>query len=201
MTIIIILGVCLTLILIGWLYGFIKKHFGKNAPPKVKKEKVKKVAQEKSKPAFMHTTYKVSSTFMLRKELLFWKYLNTFLPKEYIVVPKVEIGNLIDVEGDKSTYNRIAQKTIDYVIFNEKTMYPALILDIYDKTYNDLRLEEQDPYITEIINKMGLKFVEILVSSDFDRDKTRELILTKLGLVKQEEEEKNNENKMKVDKL
>ena len=139
---------------------------------------------------------------MARKELLFWKYLNTILPREYIVVPKVAVNDLIEVEGDKSTYDRIASKTIDYVIFIEKTMYPALILDIYDKTYNDLKLEEQDPYITEVLTKMNLKVVEILVSSDFDREQTKEYIYSKLGLNnKGERPEEKKENTVKVDKL
>ena len=140
--------------------------------------------------------------YMARKELLFWKYLNTILPREYIVVPKVAVNDLIEVEGDKSTYDRIASKTIDYVIFIEKTMYPALILDIYDKTYNDLKLEEQDPYITEVLTKMNLKVVEILVSSDFDREQTKEYIYSKLGLNnKGERPEEKKENTVKVDKL
>ncbi len=198
MELMIILGVCLGVLFLGWLYTFIKKH-KKDGPPKDKKVKVKRLKQGKEQPAFMQSTYKVNNVFMQRKEVLFWKYLNTILPKEYIVVPKVEVGNLVEVEGDKSVYNRIATKTMDYVIFNEKTMYPALILDIYDKTYNDLRLEEQDPYVTEIINKLGIKMMEILVSSDFDRDKTKNLILEKLGAISAERKEK--ESTIVVDKL
>ena len=194
----IVLGLCIVALLAGWLYTFVKKHI-KNGPPKEKKVKVKTFKKEKVQPSFMQSTYKINNNFMLRKEVLFWKYLNTILPKEYIVVPKVEVGNLVEVEGDKTLLNRIATKTIDYVIFNEKTMYPVLILDIYDKTYNDLKLEEQDPYITEVINKLGLKYLEILVSSDFDRDKTRNLILEKLGTISNEA--KANEHKMIVDKL
>ena len=192
MVVVIIIGVCLVALFLGWLYKFIKKHSSSSKPKKAKTIKIKKEDQ----PIFNQSKYKVNQTYMIRKELLFWKYLNTILPREYIVVPKVAVNDLIEVEGDKSTYERISSKTIDYVIFIEKTMYPALVLDIYDKTYNDLKLQEQDPYVTEVLTRMNLNFVEILVSSDFDREKTKELIFEKLGIKTQ-----NQEEKMVVDKL
>ena len=194
----IIIGICLVALFFYWLYKFIQKHSKSSSKPP--KEKVKRLKKEQQ-PVFNQSRYKVSQTYMIRKELLFWKYLNTILPREYIVVPKVAVNDLIEVEGDKSTYERISSKTIDYVIFNEKTMYPALVLDIYDKTYNDLKLEEQDPYITEVLKKMNLNFVEILVSTDFDREKTKELIFEKLGIKVQNDKQENNQEKQVVDKL
>ena len=196
----IIIAVCAVALFLGWLYKFIKKH-SDPATAKPKKPKEKKQKKE-DQPLFNQSKYKINQSYMIRKELLFWKYLNTILPREYIAVPKVAVNDLLEVEGDKSTYDRIASKTIDFVIFIEKTMYPALVIDIYDKTYNDLKLQEQDPYITEVLTKMKLNFVEILVSSDFDREQTKEYIYSKLGLNnKGEKPEEKKQSTMVVDKL
>ncbi len=182
MEIIIILSCCVGALAIFYLVKFISNQLKK--PKKPKKEKTKK---RKSKIAPQETIVKnvhltVKSPYMMRKEVLFWKYLNLILPKQYIVVPKVSLVDLFIPDGDKSIFRLIADKTLDYVIFNEQNMSVALVIDIYDKSYSDEQLEEQDPFLLEILSKLNIKVLSLMVASDFDRDLAKDKILSALGI-------------------
>ncbi len=181
MTIIIIVGICLFLMLFGWLVKFIQQK-KKTSIPKVKKVKEKKVKHKKQETTVKNVHLTLQESFMIRKELLFWKYLNSILPRRFVVVPKVALNTLVVPDGDKTIFNLIADKSLDFVVFNEQNMRPILVIDIYDKSFNDENLEEQDPFLVEILGKLNLKVLHILVANDFDREETKKTIFKTLNI-------------------
>lgn len=174
--------VACALLLLGafYTYKFIKKE--KSKPHKPKKEKVRKSKIAPKEAVVKNVHLRVKSPYMLRKEVLFWKYLNLILPKQYVVVPKVSLVDLFIPDGDKSIFRLIADKTLDYVIFHEANMTVALVLDIYDKSYGDEQLDEQDPFLLDILAKLNIKVTSIFVSNDFDRESCKKQIYSALGL-------------------
>lgn len=192
----IIIGCALILLGAFYVVKFINKEKGKPHKPKKEKVKKSKIAKDETVVKNVHLT--VKSPYMLRKEVLFWKYLNLILPKQYIVVPKVSLVDLFIPDGDKSIFRLIADKTLDYVIFNEQNMNIALVLDIYDKSYGDEKLDEQDPFLLEILAKLNIKVASIFVSNDFDREKCKNQIYSALGLYtgsQTNDKEQNNDIK------
>ncbi len=181
MAIIIIVGVCFALMILGWLFKFIKNK-KKTSLPKVKKIKEKKVKHKKQETTVKNVHLVVQETFMVRKELLFWKYLNSILPRRFVAVPKVALNTLVVPDGDKTIFNLVADKSLDFVVFGEQSMHPVLVIDIYDKSFNDENLEEQDPFLVEILNKLNLKVLHILVANDFDREETKKIIFKALNI-------------------
>lgn len=192
MVIWIIIGVAVLLLALFYLVKFINIQRAKPHKPKKEKVKKSKIAPKETTIKNVHLT--VKSPYMIRKEILFWKYLNLILPKQYICVPKVSIVDLLRPDGDKSIFRLIADKTLDYVIFNENNMSVALVLDIYDKSYGDEMLDEQDPFLHEILSKLGINVISIFVSSDFDRDKCKEKIYSALN-INVTQNTQNTENK------
>ncbi len=181
MAIVIIILVCLILMFLGWLFKFIKNK-KKTSIPKIKKVKEKKVKQKKQETTIKNVHLTVQDTFMVRKELLFWKYLNSILPRRFVAVPKVALNTLVVPDGDKTIFNLVADKSLDFVIFSEQNMHPVLVIDIFDKSFNDENLEEQDPFLVEILSKLNLKVLHILVANDFDREEAKKAIFKALNI-------------------
>ena len=125
---------------------------------------------------------------MYRKELLFWKYLNSILPRTYIALPKVALVSIINPDGDKNLYNEVFDRTLDIVIFDEQQMRPVLAIDIYDNTYNDDKIEISDPKLFAVISKLGLKLQTILLKLDFDREEVKKQIYKQLNIQLEKED-------------
>lgn len=180
---IIIVGI---LCLIGLFYWFFKKKLGLSLKLKLKtKPKQKKEKPQKEKPqkyTLKNFNLTLNQKFMYRRDLLFWKFLNTILPRTFVVVPKVAICTLIDPNGDKNLYNDLSGKTVDFVVFDEQDMRPILVVDLYDKSFNDDRLDEDDPQLYAVVTKLGLSVVHILMKAEFDRDAVKKQIYEKLNI-------------------
>lgn len=180
MAIIIIVSLCLILMIMYFFYNLIKNKKKSSVKVKNKQKKPKKRKQETTVKN-VHLT--LQETFMIRKELLFWKYLNYILPKKFIAIPKISLNTLVVPDGDKTIFNLISDKFLDFVVFLEQTMHPVLVIDIYDKSFNDEKLDEQDPFLVEVLSKLNLKVIHILVSNNFDREKTKSEIFEALNIL------------------
>ena len=178
MVIVIVVIVCGVLLLGGWLYKKYKTHKKNHIPkPKIKKQKKKKQTAE-----VKNVSLTVITPFMERKEILFWKYLNMILPKGMVAVPKVGLNTLVMPDGDRNIFNLVSDKALDFVIFLEEDMSVKLVIDIYDNSFNDRGLSEQDPYLVDILSKLKIKVLQVLVANDFDKQKTRKDIYKALEI-------------------
>ena len=181
MIIIIIISVCIVVLLLGFLYKYYKK-FKDNQLPKLKEKKVKKTKKKSKIVTVKNVNLTLVENFMVRKEVLFWKYLNSILPRNFLAIPRVALNSLVLPDGDKTIYNLVVDKTLDFVIFEEKDMHPVLVIDIYDKSYNDEKLDEQDPYLIDILKKLEIKVLQILVSNNFNKDEAKQQIFKELNI-------------------
>lgn len=184
-TLLIIIIVAAVFCVIGFLYWFFKEKLGislKSTKPKKQKKQKQKQPEKKSLYEIKQFNLVLTDKFMYRKELLFWKYLNSILPRTFIVVPKVAIPALVNPDGDKNLYNDVVDKTLDMVIFDEQNMRPLLAIDIYDNSYNDDRMDEQDPKLYAIVTKLGLQVVHVLMKVDFDKEEIKRQIYQKLNI-------------------
>ena len=182
---IIVIIVAAVICVISFLYWLFKKKLGVAIKlPKIKKEKKPKQKQPERKSLYEIKNFNLVLTdkFMYRKELLLWKYLNSILPRTFIVVPKVAIPALVNPDGDKNLYNDVIDKTIDLVVFDEQNMRPLLAIDIFDNTYGDERMDEQDPKLYAIITKLGLKIIHVHMKIDFNKEEIKRQVYKELNV-------------------
>lgn len=186
MEIVIVVFVLAGLIAVFLLGKFFYKKFSSSSTPKVKvaKEKKKKPVKEKSKKEQprKNTHLVVVEKYMFRREVLFWKFLNSILPRTVIVCPKVAVTSIVMPDGDKKFYNELMDKTVDYVVFDEQTMSPMLIIDIYDSTYDDAPLEERDPKVYESLESVRLKILSLKIQTYFDKEEIKTKIFKALNI-------------------
>lgn len=179
-TILVTLGV----ILLYYIIKFLRK---KN----LFKIKIKAKKEKKIKENIEIGSLKVVDKYMLRREVKILVILNQFLPKEYLALPKVAIGNLILPQGNKNLYNKIKDSFIDFVVFEEKTMNPVLIVDIYDSSFEDELIKDKNPELYAILKSLGLPILEFAVRGEIDTTGLKRKLFDILNLTKQEENLKN----------
>lgn len=177
---------------IAFLYWLFKKKLGVAIKlPKHKKEKKPKQKQPEKKSLYEIKKFNLELTdkFMYRKELLLWRYMISILPRTFIVIPKVSIPSIVNPNGDKNLYNDVIDKTLDLVVFDEQNMRPLLAIDIFDNTYGDERMDEQDPKLYAIISKLGLKMVHVHMKLDFNKEEIKRQVYKELNIQLNEKDE------------
>lgn len=176
-----LIAVILMAIYLGYkLYKKTVKSNLKIKKVKVKKQKIKAELDLGVKDVNLA----IIDKFMFRRDVIFWKYLNMILPKTRIACPKVCFAAILTPTGDKNTYNYLLDKFADFVIFDEQTMRPVLVIDLYDKTYIDDRLIDIHPLVHEVLKQIKLPLLEVHMSNDFDREQVKNKIFEALGIGK-----------------
>ncbi|MGN1162613.1 MAG: DUF2726 domain-containing protein [Christensenellales bacterium] len=140
---------------------------------------------------FIHLELKPK--YMVRKQLKFYYLLHKILPKEYIAFPNVGVDNLCAPLGNRVEYNKILSKYVDFVIFEEATMKPLLVIDVYDMSYGDESISEFEPDVVKALEAIHLPLVQFMIKDEYDETEIKKKIMDTLEPPKSEkEEEKKN---------
>lgn len=138
-----------------------------------KKERSEKKAKANLDKDLSHIEMAVKEKYMYRKEIEFYYFLQSILKSDKVVFPKVGLDQILIPTGNKIAYNNISSKYVDFVIFDEKTMRPILILDVYDNSFNDEILDEQDPIVKKILDQVDIPLISVLIKGQYDKEKIR----------------------------
>ena len=133
-------------------------------------------------------TLEIKEKFMFQIEIKVLEILNSIDSQKYLALPKVCIGSMILPKGSKNVYNLLSSKVLDYVIFDRQTMKPILVVDIFDNTFNDEALAEQDPNLTKILADLKLPVVSIMVKNTVNEQKFKQEVTKYLPKEEKEEE-------------
>lgn len=142
---------------------------------KVPSEEIKLKDADKS-------TIIVKEKYMYRQEVKMLRILNEILSANYITLPKVSLGALLLPYGSKVVYNRLSNMVVDFVVFEEATMKPLLIVDIFDNSFNDESLLEQEPILTEILESIKLPCCSYQLKGEVNKEELKNLIYKELNL-------------------
>lgn len=165
------------------LYFLIKFLIKKNVfkfVPKIKSKKEKNVVK--------NDTIKLVDKYMYRREVKVLVALNQVLPRSYISLPKVSVGKITEPEGLKVVYNTYKDYFVDFVVFEESTMKPLLVVDVYDNSFDDELLKEKYPQLIELFKSMGLPVLEVAVRNEVDLPVLKEKLFAILKIEQKQSE-------------
>lgn len=169
------------LILLIWLAFSFKKGAKKKTEPGKPVEI--KTDQKKKTNEYHPETVGIVEKYMYRKEMKMLRFLNECLPSKYITLPKVNLGNLLEPRGaSKTTYNYIKDYFVDFVVFEETSMKPLLIVDLYDNSFEDELLKDRAPELVKLLEKIGLKVLSFAYRNNLETDKIKEELYKNLNI-------------------
>lgn len=134
----------------------------------LKFEKKPKQKKAKQKTLYNPGTVTLVDKYMYRREVKALIALNRVLPKQYIALPKVGVANLVRPEGTRNLFNTVKDYFVDFVIFEEATMKPLLVVDVYDNSFEDELLKHRHPDLIEVFDSLKLNYIEIAVRGEID---------------------------------
>lgn len=132
----------------------------------------------------------VKDKFMFQIELKILSAINEGAAPDFIAFPKVNLGSILAPNGSKVAYNSLADKVVDFVIFEKQTMRPVLIVDAFDNSFADESLAEQDPQLSQLLNDLKLTVFQVYIKGNFDAKSFASQIKDKLYPVVDKQQEK-----------
>lgn len=124
---------------------------------------------------FIHLELK--QKYMVRKQLKFYYLLHKILPKEFIAFPNVGVDNLCAPLGNRIEYNKIMSKYVDFVVFEEATMKPLLVIDVFDMSYGDESISEFEPDVIKALEAIKLPLVQFMIKDEYNEQDIKKKIM------------------------
>ena len=191
----IFLALILFIVILMFVLKISKKFKPKNRIKKEKKPKIKKakIITNNNAVEVQGSYVDLVDKFLFRKEVKLLVLISKILPKGYVIFPKISLGSILEPVGRKNLFISVQNKILDFVIFEESTMKPALAVDVYDGTIGDEQLNQTDDIAIQALNSANLPLVSFKVKTDYTEEEIKTPIYDALGLNKEKEEEKGEE--------
>lgn len=200
MNAIVILSVIVLIFALGGFAYAIIKHKNKNIKKnksinkiKIKSKSEKTLKNKNGKLETKGSYCDVVDKYLFRKEVKLFVLINKILPPGYIAFPKVGVDKILEPIGSHALFNSIKGEYVDLVIFEQETMKPRIVIDIYDGSIGDEQLDVETPQVIEALKSAELPIVSVKVKSDYDIEEIKTPIFKILFPEEAKESDKNIE--------
>lgn len=118
----------------------------------------------KSKKQIENNAYELKK-IMTNWEISTLNEMINYAPKEWIICPQVRLADILTInyKTSKEKYtklNKVASKSIDFVIVNESGL-PVLAIECDDKSHNKKDRIKRDGFVNNIFETIGVKLIRV----------------------------------------
>ena len=134
---------------------------------------------------------KFKDKYLNDNEFYFYTFVKDHLDKEYFILPKVGVDNLVvPINNNLNQYNSVKSKYLDFVVFDAKNQKPLFVIDLVEHGVGST-----NPYFDKDVSK-ALEMVGIKVlTKTAERYYVWEVLKQELEkYIPKKEEEKEKEN-------
>lgn len=119
--------------------------------------------------------YKLKGPYLLSAgEKTFFDVLQQSIAPDLYICPKVRVADLIEVNGTKndktywSSFNKISQKHVDFVLCNRADFAPRLVIELDGGSHNLARRSQRDAFVNEVFHQVGILVLHVPVQSTYE---------------------------------
>ena len=115
--------------------------------------------------------YRLRDDFLSPAELSFFRVLAPLLGAEYLLQSKVRLADLFFVarpNENKSAFNRIAQRHVDFVVCEAGTLRPRLGIELDDASHNRSDRQERDAFVEGVFAAAELPLLHFPVQREYN---------------------------------
>jgi len=115
----------------------------------------------------------VNLNFLTQAEQSFLASLKTFAGEQYIICPKVRLGDAVfvrkgtDAKERQTILNRINRKHIDFLLLSASTLRPVLAIELDDSSHQNASSRARDQVKDKALADAGLKVVRVPVRATY----------------------------------
>lgn len=126
--------------------------------------------KEKKKPAV--NDYLKHKYLLTKNEQIFFDALKNIIPDNHFIAPKVRLVDLLNPAGSgkekRIAFNRISQKHIDFVIFDNTSSEILYGIELDDKSHEKKSRKERDLFLNNICSRAGFILHRIKSQREYD---------------------------------
>lgn len=108
--------------------------------------------------------YRIRDDFLSPAELSLFHVLRHIVGSQAIIITKVRLADLFFVQRpheNRSAFNRIAQRHIDFLLCQSQTMQPLLGIELDDASHARADRVESDAFLDRVFAAAGLPLLRI----------------------------------------
>ena len=129
--------------------------------------------------------YASKKYLLSRAERSFMGILESAIPKNYKICPKVRVGDVVrPITGGKSyltALNKVNRKHFDYVICDGSSYSIIGVIELNDQSHNKKSRQERDDFITLTCSQAGIPCVFIKAQKNYQIQKIKAVLSEKFN--------------------
>lgn len=128
--------------------------------------------------------YRVKDNFLTPAELSFYHVLNSIVGSHLTVLSKVRLIDLFYVARPNENYSyrgKIAQKHVDFVLCQPKTMTPIAGIELDDSSHQREDRQERDEFVNKVFEAAELPLVRISAQRTYNTHEISALLKSALS--------------------
>lgn len=122
--------------------------------------------------------------FMTDAEKDFFRVLERIAGDKYHIIPQVELSHLLKVYkrrwGTYKFFNKIALKSIDFVLLSKESLNPVLGIELDDSTHFKYIRQKRDKFVNKILEEANFPLLRIKLQESNNVEYIRNIINTTL---------------------
>jgi hypothetical protein len=129
-----------------------------------------------SQPNISQHDYQRVLMILTPTEMRFYQVLIAALPAEYTCMTQVALNRLVKVNRPRfgaawrdPRWNRIAQKSIDFVVVRRSDLRVMVLIELDDATHQKAHRKERDMFLDTVCASIELPILHVPVQSEYQR--------------------------------
>ncbi len=132
--------------------------------------------QRTTSPVIRSDDYQRIQLLLTPTETRFYHVLIAALPTDYTCMTQVALNRLIKVQRPRfgsawrdPRWNRIAQKSIDFVVVRRSDLRVMVLIELDDSTHQQAHRQQRDTFLDTVCGHIHLPILHIPVQSEYQR--------------------------------
>jgi hypothetical protein len=129
------------------------------------------LGRSKKKTAAETLPYRVRDDFLSPAEFSFYKVLSSLGGTRLTVQSKVRLADIFFVARPNENiafFNRIAQRHLDFLVCDARTMKPLLGIELDDSSHQRNDRQERDEFVEKVFQAAGLPLLRVPVQREYN---------------------------------
>ena len=107
------------------------------------------------------------------KELEFYYMFRSVLPKEFMIIPKLGVDEIVKPNGGNLVlFNAVKEEHVDLCVVRVSNMEPIAVIDTYYPSITDSTIQELDPAVIKALKSVSIPVITYeILDVPYDKDK------------------------------
>ncbi len=131
--------------------------------------------------------YQQRTSLLTRAEQDFFEILRSVTPSGFIVYPQMRLASIVDVlpsaRRNYAHFNRIQAKCVDFVLCDERTTAPRLVVELDDSSHNRAYRRQRDQFVDAVLASAGLPILHVRWQRQYQAAEIEAAIQQCMGMV------------------